>query len=41
MKNKKSIDVIVIGGGHAGVEAANAAANMGAEVLFITIDLFV
>ncbi len=38
MKNKKSIDVIVIGGGHAGVEAANAAANMGAEVLFITID---
>ncbi len=34
-------DVVVIGGGHAGVEAANAAANRGVSVLMITshIDL--
>ncbi len=31
-------DIIVIGGGHAGVEAASAAARMGAQVLLITID---
>ena len=30
--------IIVIGGGHAGIEAASAAARMGAEVLFITQD---
>lgn len=30
--------IIVIGGGHAGIEAASAAARMGAEVLFITHD---
>ena len=34
----KFADVIVIGGGHAGVEAASAAARMGAQVLLITID---
>ena len=28
---KKIYDIIVIGGGHAGVEAATAAARMGAE----------
>lgn len=31
-------DVIVIGGGHAGCEAAAAAANMGSSVLLITTD---
>ncbi|HWO56326.1 MAG TPA: tRNA uridine-5-carboxymethylaminomethyl(34) synthesis enzyme MnmG [bacterium] len=30
--------IIVIGGGHAGIEAAAAAATMGAQVLFITQD---
>ena len=34
----KSQDIIIIGGGHAGVEAASAAARMGAQVLLITID---
>ncbi len=34
----KLTDVIVIGGGHAGVEAASAAARTGAQVLLITID---
>lgn len=32
-------DVIVVGGGHAGCEAAAAAANMGCEVLLITMDM--
>ena len=36
---KFSYDVIVIGGGHAGCEAACAAATMGAETLLITADL--
>ncbi|HEV2601417.1 MAG TPA: tRNA uridine-5-carboxymethylaminomethyl(34) synthesis enzyme MnmG [Candidatus Babeliales bacterium] len=31
-------DVIVIGGGHAGIEAAHAAAKMGSKTLMITID---
>ena len=35
---KHLFDVIVIGGGHAGVEAAGAAARTGAQVLLITID---
>ena len=34
----KFTDVIVIGGGHAGVEAACAAARAGAQVLLITMD---
>ena len=35
---KKNYDVIVIGGGHAGVEAATVAGRMGAEVALITGD---
>ena len=34
----KLTDVIVIGGGHAGVEAASAAARTGVQVLLITMD---
>ena len=32
-------DVIVIGAGHAGCEAASAAANMGAATCLITMDM--
>ena len=32
-------DVIVVGGGHAGCEAAMAASNMGSSVLLITMDM--
>jgi tRNA uridine 5-carboxymethylaminomethyl modification enzyme len=34
----KSYDVIVVGGGHAGIEAAVSAANMGCTVAFVTMD---
>lgn len=35
----KKYDLIVIGGGHAGIEAARAAAKMGCLVLLISLDL--
>jgi tRNA uridine 5-carboxymethylaminomethyl modification enzyme len=34
-----SYDVIVVGGGHAGCEAASASANLGSKVLLITMDM--
>src|SRR5256885_4910632 len=34
-----SYDIIVVGGGHAGCEAAAAAANMGSKVLLITMNM--
>jgi tRNA uridine 5-carboxymethylaminomethyl modification enzyme len=34
-----SYDIIVVGAGHAGCEAANAAARMGSKVLLITMDM--
>lgn len=36
---KFDYDVIVVGGGHAGCEAAAAAANMGAQTCLITMDM--
>ena len=35
----KEFDVIVVGGGHAGCEAAAAAANLGSSVLLISMDI--
>ena len=39
MKNNEDYDIIVIGGGHAGCEAALASARMGMHTLLITINL--
>jgi tRNA uridine 5-carboxymethylaminomethyl modification enzyme len=38
-KMEKIYDVIVVGGGHAGCEAAAAAANMGSKTLLVTMDM--
>ena len=35
----KEYDIIVVGAGHAGCEAAAAAANMGSKVLLITMNM--
>lgn len=32
-------DIIVVGGGHAGCEAAAAAATMGCQTLLVTMDM--
>jgi tRNA uridine 5-carboxymethylaminomethyl modification enzyme len=39
MQSKQTNDIIVVGGGHAGIEAALAAARMGASVLMFVIEL--
>ena len=39
MKFLPKYDIIVVGAGHAGCEAASAAANMGVSVLLITFDM--
>ncbi len=35
----KEYDVIVVGGGHAGCEAANAAGKLGAKTLLVTMNM--
>ncbi len=37
MKNSNVVDIIVVGGGHAGCEAALAAARMGRETILVTL----
>ena len=38
-RGRRAYDVVVIGGGHAGCEAAAAAARLGASTLLLTHDL--
>lgn len=37
--SSQNFDVIVVGGGHAGIEAAHASAKMGSKTLLITLDI--
>lgn len=39
MKNNKKCDVIVVGGGHAGIEAACASAKLGCDTVLFTMSL--
>ncbi|MBL7137746.1 MAG: tRNA uridine-5-carboxymethylaminomethyl(34) synthesis enzyme MnmG [Bacteroidales bacterium] len=39
VSREKKYDIIVVGGGHAGCEAAAAAANLGSRVLLITMNM--
>ena len=39
MKQIKKVDVVVVGGGHAGVEASNIASKLGKKTLMVTMDL--
>src|SRR6186713_1737539 len=39
MSDLETYDVIVVGGGHAGCEAAAAAANLGSRVLLVTMNM--
>ncbi len=39
MALSETYDVVVVGGGHAGCEAAAAAANLGSRVLMITMNM--
>ena len=36
---EQGYDVIVVGAGHAGCEAASAAANLGSKVLLVTMNM--
>ena len=38
VKQKKNFDIIVVGGGHAGLEAAAASSKLGATVGLVTFD---
>ena len=38
MSKSITCDVLVVGGGHAGIEAAAAAARMGSKTILLTLD---